>query len=308
MSDTLYAPAVSVTLEKADGTQPTSALLVGVKNIDQVKQVMRANLGNASIDSDGVLMPTYNAQTGKELQFANGTADFSEWNQDGDATRSLTLQANQADYRRVSAQYGAVGFVDESHFTNGDLDAATHVLLVKADTDRSGVSVDGIYNDMQAALEKSTDATVTGPIAERIVWAKMIDSMMMLLVGLIAVAVLIALVGVANTLSLSVIERTRESATLRAIGMTRGQLRASLAIEALLISLVSGIAGILLGTLFGWLGAYVVFSLYGTVVFPFEWGVNGIVLAVAAVAALLASIAPARRAVKVPPVEALAEA
>ena len=293
VSDTLYAPAVSVTLEKADGTQPTSALLVGVKNIDQVKQVMRANLGNASIDSDSVLMPTYNAQTGKELQFANGTADFStEWNQDGDATRSLTLQANQADYRRVSAQYGAVGFVDESHFTNGDLDAATHVLLVKADTDKSGVSVDDIYNDMQAALEKSTDATVTGPIAERIVWANMIDSMMMLLVGLIAVAVLIALVGVANTLSLSVIERTRESATLRAIGMTRGQLRRSLAVEALLISLVSGISGVLLGTLFGWLGAYVVFSMYGKVVFPFEWGINGIVLAVAAVAALLASYSP----------------
>ena len=309
VSDTLYAPAVSVTLEKADGTRPTSALLVGVKNIDQVKQVMRANLGNASIDSVSVLMPTYNAQTGKELQFANGTADFStEWNQDGDATRSLTLQANQADYRRVSAQYEAVGFVDESHFTNGDLDAATHVLLVKADTDKSGVSVDGIYNDMQSALEKSTDATVTGPIAERIVWANMIDSMMMLLVGLIAVAVLIALVGVANTLSLSVIERTRESATLRAIGMTRGQLRRSLAVEALLISLVSGIAGVLLGTLFGWLGAYVVFSMYGKVVFPFEWGINGIVLAVAAVAALLASVFPARRAVSTPPVEALAEA
>lgn len=309
VSDTLYAPAVSVTLEKADGTRPTSALLVGVKNIDQVKQVMRVNLGNASIDSDSVLMPTYNAQTGKELQFANGTADFStEWNQDGDATRSLTLQAKQADYRRVSAQYGAVGFVDESHFTNGDLDAATHVLLVKADTDKSGVSVDGIYNDMQAALEKSTDATVTGPIAERIEWANMIDSMMMLLVGLIAVAVLIALVGVANTLSLSVIERTRESATLRAIGMTRGQLRRSLAVEALLISLVSGISGVLLGTLFGWLGAYVVFSMYGKVVFPFEWGINGIVLAVAAVAALLASVFPARRAVSTPPVEALAEA
>lgn len=309
VSDTLYAPAVSVTLEKADGTRPTSALLVGVKNIDQVKQVMRVNLGNASIDSDSVLMPTYNAQTGKELQFANGTADFStEWNQDGDATRSLTLQAEQADYRRVSAQYGAVGFVDESHFTNGDLDAATHVLLVKADTDKSGVSVDGIYNDMQAALEKSTDATVTGPIAERSEWAKMIDSMMMLLVGLIAVAVLIALVGVANTLSLSVIERTRESATLRAIGMTRGQLRRSLAVEALLISLVSGISGVLLGTLFGWLGAYVVFSMDGKVVFPFEWGINGIVLAVAAVAALLASVFPARRAVSTPPVEALAEA
>ena len=70
------------------------------------------------------------------------------------------------------------------------------------------------------------------------------------------------------------IERTRESATLRAIGMTRGQLRRSLAVEALLISLVSGISGVLLGTLFGWLGAYVVFSMYGKVVFPFEWGIN----------------------------------
>ena len=123
-----------------------------------------------------------------------------------------------------------------------------------------------------------------------------------------AVAVLIALIGVANTLSLSVIERTRESATLRAIGMTRGQLRRSLAVEALLLSLVAGVVGVVLGTLFGWLGSYMVFSLYGKTVFPFEWGMNGIVLVVAAIAALLASVFPARRAVKTPPVEALAEA
>ena len=210
--------------------------------------------------------------------------------------------------RRHDALAGTARHVNESHFANGDLAATTHALLVKADASASGASVDGIYTRMQSALAKSRNVAVSGPIAERVEWAQMIDSMMMLLVGLIAVAVLIALVGVANTLSLSVIERTRESATLRAIGMTRGQLRLSLAIEALLISVVSGIAGILLGTLFGWLGAYVVFSLYGTVAFPFEWGANGIVLAVAAVAALLASVFPAHRAVRTPPVEALAEA
>ena len=66
--------------------------------------------------------------------------------------------------------------------------------------------------------------------------------------------------------------------------------------------------GVVLGTLFGWLGSYMVFSLYGKTVFPFEWGMNGIVLVVAAIAALLASVFPARRAVKTPPVEALAEA
>lgn len=74
--------------------------------------------------------------------------------------------------------------------------------------------------------------------------------------------------------------------------MTRGQLRRSLAVEALLLSLVSGVVGVVLGTLFGWLGSYMVFSLYGDTVFPFEWTTNGAVLGVAALAALLASVAP----------------
>ena len=106
--------------------------------------------------------------------------------------------------------------------------------------------------------------TVTGPVAERYAMGDH-DQRHDGIVGRFdwRLAVLIALVGVANTLSLSVIERTRESATLRAIGMTRGQLRRSLAVEALLLSLVSGVVGVVLGTLFGWLGSYMVFSLYG---------------------------------------------
>ena len=58
-------------------------------------------------------------------------------------------------------------------------------------------------------------------MAERQQWETMVNAMLMLLVALLAVAVIVAVIGVANTLSLSVIERTRESATLRAIGMTR---------------------------------------------------------------------------------------
>ena len=164
------------------------------------------------------------------------------------------------------------------------------------------------FQAVQSAFSSNPGVSVTGPVVERVMWETIIDMLMSMLVGLIAVAVLIALVGVANTLSLSVIERTRESATLRAIGMTRGQLKRSLAVESLLLSLVSGVCGVVLGTGFGWLGSYMVFSLYGKVSFPLEWSMNGVVLAVAAVAALLASVAPARRAVRTPPVEALAEA
>ena len=220
----------------------------------------------------------------------------------------MRLKPVQSHYRRVSSNYDAVAFINTSHFNNGDITATGHMLLMRVDTQSAGVSLSDVFNKIQDVFSYDSTVSITGPVAQRAQWETIINSMLMLLVALIAVAVLIALIGVANTLSLSVIERTRESATLRAIGMTRGQLRRSLAVEALLLSLVAGVVGVVLGTLFGWLGSYMVFSLYGKTVFSFEWGMNGIVLVVAAIAALLASVFPARRAVKTPPVEALAEA
>lgn len=165
-----------------------------------------------------------------------------------------------------------------------------------------------VISAINDALSKSGNISVSGVAATRYTYEQIIDRIMLLLVGLLAVAVLIALIGVANTLSLSVIERTRESATLRALGMTRGQLRLSLAVEALLLATVSGLLGIILGTLFGWLGSFMIFSTIGKMVFPVSWGMDFLVLGISALAALLASIIPAHRAVSTPPVEALAEA
>ena len=246
------------------------------------------------------------AANGPSGNDANGSAENGNGQSGG--TQTLTLKPRKVDYRRIASNYAAVAFVDASHFTNGGIKADGHIMLMRIDAEGAGVALNDVFTNVQNVFSASAGVTVTGPVAERTQWETMINGMMALLVGLIAVAVLIALVGVANTLSLSVIERTRESATLRAIGMTRGQLRRSLAVEALLLSLVSGVVGVVLGTLFGWLGSYMVFSLYGDTVFPFEWATNGVVLGVAALAALLASVAPARRAVKTPPVEALAEA
>ena len=68
-----------------------------------------------------------------------------------------------------------------------------------------------------------------------------------LLPTLLAVAVVIALLGVGNTLALSVVERRQESGLLRALGLTRGQLRAVLAWEALLVAGVAAVLGVVLG-------------------------------------------------------------
>ena len=130
---------------------------------------------------------------------------------------------------------------------------------------------------------------------------------MIVLMALLGVAVLVALVGVMNTLSLSVIERTRESATLRAVGMTRGQLRASLAIEASIIAVGAAISAIVWGTLCAWLGCTVVLKTSIPVVFSPDWSLYAVILIVSIAAALLASVIPARRAANTPPVQALAQ-
>ena len=330
VQSSIYAPTRMMTMKDADG-KSLSVLVVGVDGVDALRKVVRSDLSGVTIDGDSVLMPKYSAATGKDIPLdksvtftagaaeaqadatngpsgndANGSAENGNGQSGG--TQTLTLKPRKVDYRRIASNYAAVAFVDASHFTNGGIKADGHIMLMRIDAEGAGVALNDVFTNVQNVFSASAGVTVTGPVAERTQWETMINGMMALLVGLIAVAVLIALVGVANTLSLSVIERTRESATLRAIGMTRGQLRRSLAVEALLLSLVSGVVGVALGTLFGWLGSYMVFSLYGDTVFPFEWTTNGAVLGVAALAALLASVAPARRAVKTPPVEALAEA
>lgn len=305
---TLYAPITrgSVTV----GGEERSATLIGVPDTATLSKVLRADLGGVSLGEGKALAPTYSAFTGKILSFKNGQVSFTASDDSGSGETSsantLTFSVIQRDYRNVDTDVSVTLFVNESYFQSKQVQADGHMLLAAVDTSKAS-AVD-ILTNAQTAIGTSAGASLSGPIAERVRWNQIVDTMLTLLVALLAVAVLIALIGVANTLSLSVIERTRESATLRAIGMTRGQLRWSLAVESLVISLVAGIAGEILGIAFGWVGSYMVLSPYGKVAFISEWKLDLIVLVVAAAAALLASVFPARRAVKTPPVEALAEA
>jgi putative ABC transport system permease protein len=143
-----------------------------------------------------------------------------------------------------------------------------------------------------ADLSSSLDTAVNGMIA--------------LFGGLLGTAVLIALFGIANTLSLSVVERTRESATVRALGLTRAQLRATLLVEALLMGVVGALVGIVYGLVYGRIVISKAFSDIGpTIVIPWSWLIGLVVLA--AGAATLAAVLPARRAAKASIVSAMAE-
>ena len=212
---------------------------------------------------------------------------------------------------------GYQALVLPADLTAADPGAASSALWVHLSADADPVEVAG---EVQTAVTDTTgtDAatspvSVSGAAAERAGYERIIDTMLLVVVGLLAVAVVIALVGVANTLSLSVIERTRENAVLRALGLTRGQLRRMLALEGALVAGVGGLLGVVLGSLYGWAGAA---SLLGGVATAggaaiwtpeLPWGRLALLLVVAVAAGLLASVLPARRAVRTPPVAALAE-
>lgn len=127
---------------------------------------------------------------------------------------------------------------------------------------------------------------------------------------LIGFSALIAAIGMVNTLSLSVLQRTRELGLLRALGFERRQLRGMIVAEAAALTTAATLTGLVLGFAYGWAGAQ---ALLGgaqgepVLVLPgVPWLVIGSLVVGAALLTIVASIAPARRAMQVSPVVALA--
>ncbi|MCC5580278.1 FtsX-like permease family protein [Microtetraspora sp. AC03309] len=124
--------------------------------------------------------------------------------------------------------------------------------------------------------------------------------------GLLGIAVVIALIGIANTLGLSVLERVREHAMLRALGLTRRQLRRMLATEAVLLSVVATLLGTVIGVGFAWVGyETIVKRALSDATMRVPWLSLGVVVLIAALAGLLAAVLPARRAARVTPAAGL---
>jgi len=127
---------------------------------------------------------------------------------------------------------------------------------------------------------------------------------------LIGFSALIAAIGLVNTLSLSVLQRTRELGLLRALGFEARQLRGMIVAEAAALTIAATMTGLVLGFVYGWAGAQALLGgAQGQPVFVFPgipWAMIGILIVAAGLLTALASIAPARRAMRVSPVVALA--
>lgn len=181
--------------------------------------------------------------------------------------------------------------------------AAAYAVWLRAD---EGADVDGLVADLEAAAA-SADAAATVGLQQRDWVDFQLDVVVIAVVGLLGIGVLIALIGIGNTLGLSVLERSRENALLRALGLTRRQLRRTLAAEGVLLSVAATLIGTAMGVFFAVIGVLVMVAPSipdASLVLPF--GQLAVVVLVAALAGLVSCVLPARRAARTAPAAGLA--
>ncbi|MEU9575939.1 ABC transporter permease [Streptomyces chilikensis] len=119
-----------------------------------------------------------------------------------------------------------------------------------------------------------------------------------MLYGLLAMAVVVAVLGVVNTLAMSVSERTQEIGMLRAVGMVRGGVARMIRLESLVISLFGGLLGVGLGVFFGWAAGELMGGTMRTYELVLPWGRIVLFLLLSALIGVVAALWPARRAAR----------
>jgi putative ABC transport system permease protein len=124
-----------------------------------------------------------------------------------------------------------------------------------------------------------------------------INQLVGLITALLAMAILIALFGIVNTLGLSIFERTRELGLLRAVGMSRRQVRSMIRWESVIIAILGAVLGIAIGVAFGWSIQQALAS-QGLTELRIPGGQLVLYLVLAGLAGVLAAILPARRAAR----------
>ncbi|MGW6461338.1 ABC transporter permease [Streptomyces sp. NPDC055078] len=209
----------------------------------------------------------------------------------GGATVKLTVRAVTSDDTGLDqgAKYISTATAKD-HIPAGKL-AQNRMLLASAK--------DGQETETYAALKTSLEAYPQYKVQNQSDYKQtlkdQIGQLLNIVYGLLALAIIVAVLGVVNTLALSVVERTREIGLMRAIGLSRRQLRRMIRLESVVIALFGALLGLGLGM--GWgTAAQKLLALEGLGVLEIPWPTIGGVFVASAFVGLLAALVPAFRA------------
>jgi len=215
----------------------------------------------------------------------------------GDSFQLLTQTRTQPRFRVVGEFESKLGVLGSVLVTQAvmarDFDQTQDLFdFVKVEDGADEAKVQTLLTAGSERLFPVTEVLNQGELKEE--REKQIDGLVQLVYALLFFAILISLFGIANTLALSIHERTRELGMLRAIGMSRRQVRTMIRYEAVITALIGAILGLVLGIVFAALLAQPLKDEGFTLSYPV--GELVVLMVLAAIAGVLAAILPARRA------------
>ncbi|MEU6105203.1 ABC transporter permease [Streptomyces flaveolus] len=313
--------AVSAPSFGAGGSGLSPKLAGEVQRLPEVDTAVGLGRGVAEVDGEGRAL-TVTDPVALERTFDLGTVRGSL---DALGADGIAVTASEADKQGLSTGDTArLTFTDgrSEDFTvravYGQSELAGDYVITRAawaphrtqdsDTLVAVSFEDGVSTDSgRAAVEKVADRYGNPEVQTREDYARSsaggIDMMLSLVYALLALAVLIALLGIANTLTLAVHERTRELGLLRAVGQTRAQLRAMVRWESVLVAAFGTVGGLGLGAFLGWVLVEASDGAFAFAVPPVQLAV---VALVGLAAGALAGLRPARRAARLDVLRAIA--
>ncbi|MGC9494740.1 ABC transporter permease [Streptomyces sp. WG7] len=191
--------------------------------------------------------------------------------------------------------------VDLANVAPHQSDPVDMQVMVKMSDGASAASKDSLVKalDTNPAIQVQDKQDISNEVA------KMFTLMLNMLYGLLAMAVIVAVLGVINTLAMSVFERSQEIGMLRAIGLDRKGIKRMVRLESLVISLFGGVLGIGLGVFFGWAAGQLMGTTIPTYELVLPWARMGVFLLLAAAVGVLAALWPARRAARLNMLQAI---
>jgi putative ABC transport system permease protein len=302
-----FTPEVAERLRAVDGVQAVSqerfgqALIGGTETLvaaveasalDRTLALDFEDGGSSGLDGAGLLVDAPTAE-GRGWEVGDTVELVSATGQTAELTVGGVFAANQA--------VGPAVVSLETWTASGGDSLDRYVFVDVSD----GADTASVRTSLEAALEPYPVVTLKDRDEFAGEQKGQVDQVLLLINALLVLSVLIAVLGIVNTLAMSVLERTREIGLLRAVGMTRGQLRRMVRLESVLISVYGSALGLGLGGLLG-TSLTRALSEQGITELVVPGGRLALFLALGAGIGVMAAVWPARRAARMQVLDAIA--
>jgi len=293
-----FSPEVITTVREVDGVETVSPTAFGsgqfagegngFTSVDPATVDKAFDLGMVSGDAGSL--------TNEGVLVREDLADEQGW-EIGDTVVASFPGARRAELE-IQGVYDGRGFVNSAYTITRDAHTTFYPQRLEGTTVvivEDGEDVAVVEDRISEAIADRPDATVMDQEEFQGAMSSVINQMVGLVTVMLLLAVVIALLGIVNTLALAVFERTRELGLLRAVGMTRGQVRAMVRWESVVISTIGALLGAGLGLGLG-LALVKAVAEEGIEKIAVPGMQLGVYVIAAALAGVVAAIGPARRA------------